>query len=63
VITPIDLMEEWRKDSERYRWLVKRAAAGDWGGFCGWRIVADIPGAESLETLEEAIDAAIKRGE
>lgn len=47
-------------DSRRYRWLAASAVAGDWGSFCGWKIDVGVAGAASIETLEQAIDAAMK---
>jgi hypothetical protein len=43
------------KDAERYRWLAAQTAEE----YDGWWIDVHIKGAKSLETMEEAIDAAM----
>lgn len=52
-------LAEAQQDAERYRWLAKGADEGDGG----WLIEVFVDGAPSLETLDAAIDAAMKWGE
>lgn len=59
---PLEAAKRMVQEARRYRWLKAQAIEGDWGHHFGWKLHIDIKGAPSLETLDQAIDAAVIEG-
>lgn len=58
IASPANTLKQLMADAARYRWIAEQATAGDWGHHFGWILHLEIKGAPSIESLDDAIDAA-----